>query len=466
MCNQTKTAKVVADGGSGLPTFTREKISKRSDLVVVGDQVYDAARFRWAHPGGAQFVSAFGGRDATMAFQTYHMRRFPHKEMQKYLVGTLDASETPVEHDEEHLQISKAVRDALRKQRRGSGFAPALQWAKALAIMGATAYLETRMLLTGDRPWALAALLGFLYALIGLNVQHDANHGAMSRSGWVNTLFGLMQDYIGGSGVMWIQQHVVLHHIFTNDVHMDPDADGFPAIRFHAGAAQGGKAPATASWFPWHLFQHVYIFALEIGYGFVPLVASVGELLFWKHRGYAKFALSPLLLPWGVLSLALHALFYVRFFYLPIAWGNDAWQVSLAKVLLTAAVGGGYLAFFFALSHNFEGAGNFEGGKADGSVAYAEGAEEDNFVRRQVASSSNVCGAKLATVNGGLNYQIEHHLFPRVAHSNYPLIAPVVRAQLEERGIKYTHFNSVFANVRSMCTRLYDLGHPGHGKVE
>jgi len=378
-----------------------------------------------------------------------------------------------VEHDEEHLEISGLVRKALVKDGRGSAFAPTHQWVKVFGIMAVLSALEGWFLYSGQRSWAGSFVLGLLYAYVGLNIQHDANHGAMSKKGWVNTVFGLMQDYIGGSAVMWIQQHVVLHHIHTNDVHMDPDADGFPAVRFHDGPSQpgvsaiGGKKPLTATWFPWHYFQHLYIFALEMGYGAVPLLGAVLELIFWRHRGAEKFKLSPLLLPWGMLSLALHALFFARFVYLPIIFNEDDVATTCGKVLLTAVTGGGYLAFFFALSHNFEGAGNFEGGKDDGSVEYpAESKQPDNFVRRQVASSSNVCGAGLATLNGGLNYQIEHHLFPRIAHSHYPFVSGVVREWCEGKGIKYTHFPTLSSNVSSMMKRLYDLGHPGRVKSE
>ena len=74
-------------------------------------------------------------------------------------------------------------------------------------------------------------------------------------------------------------------------------------------------------------------------------------------------------------------------------------------------------------------------------------------------SSSNVGGKLLCLFNGGLNYQIEHHLFPRMHHSHYPKVAPVVREFCEERGIPYVHFDSVWENFRSVATHFYDLGH-------
>ena len=65
----------------------------------------------------------------------------------------------------------------------------------------------------------------------GLNIQHDANHGAISRNPWVNRLLGLTENWIGGSQVNWIHQHVVQHHVHTNDVHLDPDMQ----VQFFSG---------------------------------------------------------------------------------------------------------------------------------------------------------------------------------------------------------------------------------------
>ena len=69
----------------------------------------------------------------------------------------------------------------------------------------------------------------------GLNVQHDANHGAVSRNPRVNRLLGLTQSWIGGSSVSWIHQHVVQHHVHTNDLHLDPDITGSDILRWVVG---------------------------------------------------------------------------------------------------------------------------------------------------------------------------------------------------------------------------------------
>ena len=76
----------------------------------------------------------------------------------------------------------------------------------------------------------------------------------------------------------------------------------------------------------------------------------------------------------------------------------------------------------------------------------------------KVVASSNVCGFWLAILNGGLNYQIEHHLFPRISHVHYHSIAPVVRQFCEERKIPYTHFDTLGGNVDALVRHLFEMG--------
>ena len=157
-------------------TFTRREIeSQRHDLVIIEDRIYDADRFQWAHPGGSLFVAMFGGRDGTLAFQSYHMRNFPHEKLRPYLRGRLAPGETITRFDQDHLELSKKLGGA------APYFAPRHQQYKA-AFIWALAFALEAYAVTVKRSWALATVLGFLYAMIGLNIQHDANHGVFSAS--------------------------------------------------------------------------------------------------------------------------------------------------------------------------------------------------------------------------------------------------------------------------------------------
>jgi len=435
-------------------TFTRREVeARRHDLVIIEDKVYDAETFQWAHPGGSLFVAMFGGRDGTLAFQSYHMRSFPHEKMRPYLRGRLCAGEAITRMDEDHLTLSKQLGGAQPY------FAPRHQQYKAGLIWILAFALEAYTLLY-SRTWALATLLGFTYAMIGLNIQHDANHGAMFKDGLKNMAWGLSQQWIGGSQVMWLQEHVVLHHMHTGDIHMDPDAQMAPAMRGHP----------NGRWLPWMTLQHYYFLLLEMGYWVVPNIGHFFEVLAWSHK--FEYPLSNLAKPaWRVQSTLLHLLYYVRHLVLPALMAvrsSTTDQVfaavgrELAISLWMSTVGGFYLAFFFFLSHNFDGVHFTEGANASGDCAYEA---DSGFLKQQAASSSNVGGPKLCVLNGGLNYQIEHHLFPRIAHSHYPLIAKRVRAFVTGKGGAYVHFDGVWANLRSVHAYLKRFSDPQFSPV-
>jgi fatty acid desaturase (delta-4 desaturase) len=150
-------------------------------------------------------------------------------------------------------------------------------------------------------------------------------------------------------------------------------------------------------------------------------------------------------------------LFMIRWVALPLYQVPSLY--TLLHILPMAVVGGYYLAFFFIISHNYVGVHMFNNDA--GSHKY------DSFLYRQVTSSSNVGGAWLCFINGGLNYQIEHHLFPRIQHNHYPLIAPIVRQFCLDKNIPYVHFPTVWDNMNSCIQHLYDMGHTSNkNKIE
>jgi fatty acid desaturase (delta-4 desaturase) len=162
-------------------------------------------------------VSAFAGRDATEAFLSYHRRKFPHSKWADSLVGSA-ASRKDAAVDKDFIELCEIIDKVLP---RSKSFAPLSYYIKISCIIFCAVGLEVYIHTTQSYVWYLTALEGFFMALIGLNIQHDANHGAVSRNPTVNRVLGLLQNYIGGSSLDWIHQHVVqvdahtLHALFV-----------------------------------------------------------------------------------------------------------------------------------------------------------------------------------------------------------------------------------------------------------
>ena len=132
---------------------------------------------------------------------------------------------------------------------------------------------------------------------------------------------------------------------------------------------------------------------------------------------------------------------------------NIPFYITMLHIVPVFIVGGFYLSFFFILSHNYDGVSHYNSqNRSDRSD------RSESFLRKQIQSSSNVGGEWLCFINGGLNYQIEHHLFPRISHCHYPIIAPYVKAFCDKKNIRYTHFPTILENLQACFKHLHNMG--------
>jgi len=155
-----------------------------------------------------------------------------------------------------------------------------------------------------------------------------------------------------------------------------------------------------------------------------------------------------------MIDLLMEALVVFRWVVFPV-YQTGCYSVLLQCSIPMYLVAGGYLSFFFMISHNFEGAQAL----TDTTRPSNKGCDKNSFLYKQVATSSNVGDWWLCQLNGGLNYQIEHHLFPGMNHCHYPTIAPIVRQFCKEKNIPYRHFATVKDNWMSTVSHLFDMGH-------
>ncbi len=399
--------------------------------VQVNDKVYDAHALAAVHPGGELFIKVFAGRDATEAFLSYHRRQFPHEKMTSALVGKTNSSKDPTA-DKDYLELCERIDKVLP---RNQSFAPFSYYCKTFGLLAAAVSLEYYQHSTATYRWYISIVQGLLFAWMGMNIQHDANHGAISRNSWINRILGMSQNWIGGSSLDWIHQHVVQHHIFPNDASHDPDIVGSDILRLNPLRPLNGVVA----------YQYLYVFVLFAFFGISYIITSFQHLV----EGFHFTKMSTLVKSNRTFEEATILFFFFRWFAIPL-YNQPHWSTIL-HVLPMLLTGGYYLAFFFIISHNFEGAAlNHEKYTLE---------EDKSFLRRQVLTASNVGGSWLGFINGGLNYQIEHHLFPRIQHTHYPLIAPVVKKYCEEKGIPYVHFPTVWDNVLSCVRHLYQMGH-------
>lgn len=293
----------------------------------------------------------------------------------------------------------------------------------------------------------LAIAYGVIQALIGMNVQHDANHGAASKTPWINDLLGLGADMIGSSRWLWMEQHWT-HHAHTNHADKDPDATtAEPFLLFNDYPVDHPTRK------PFHKFQAVYATLLMSAYW----LASVTNTEVWnlQHSGAAKVGIrmeNNYVKACCKYAVALRILYiYVNII---VPFQRAPFLTAFGHVMLMGVAGSLVLAILFSMSHNFEGAERYPT-KEDGPVCW---------FKSQVETSCTYGGFVSGALTGGLNFQIEHHLFPRMSSAWYPYIAPKVREVCAKHGVRYTYYPWMWQNWISTLRYMHGAGNASSWK--
>jgi linoleoyl-CoA desaturase len=286
----------------------------------------------------------------------------------------------------------------------------------------------------------LAIILGLAMAAIGFNIQHDGGHRAYSNYQWVNRMMAMSLDLIGGSSYMWDWKHNSIHHTYPNIEGQDDD--------INVGIF-GRLAPKQKRyWF--HRLQGVYLWAL---YGLLAIkwhfyddfynIASgrIGEHKVPRPKGWDL-----------VIFIGGKALFLTWAFVIPMLL-HPFWAV-LGVYVLAAFVSGVVLSAVFQLAHCVE--------EADFPLPDATGHMETDWAVHQVQTTVDFARRSrvLSWFLGGLNFQVEHHLFHKICHVHYPALSKVVEEVCKEFGIRYASNESLFIALRSHFRWLHRMGQP------
>ena len=395
--------------------------------VILEGTVYDLQQFSKVHPGGSNILNIFGGKDATIHYYMLHNHNNIRTNiLNKYKIRRLEDYEylnnKYILNSKIFNELKNNIRIAVPNQ-----YANYEWWIKAYSIMIFEIYIELYNYLYGY-TFVKSILLGVLMALIGLCIQHDANHGAVSRSPIINRLWGYTQDWIGGSSLLWKHHHVLLHHAYTNHLNSDPDIT-MNILRLHKDIKYKN----------YHYWQKCYIWIL---FTLLPINWHFAEIMDLYNMNHMSHKISSMAIRESQIGLLLRVAFYIRFYIIPIYLYPSLY--TLFNISLSLAVGGLYLGINFIISHNFEGVlNNTNNTNKDWAIS-------------QIESSSTVGGRVLGFFHGGLNYQIEHHLFPRISHVHYYKMKPIIQEWCKKNNVKYNYYNNLWDNIYS-CYKYLEL---------
>lgn len=299
--------------------------------------------------------------------------------------------------------------------------------------------------LSAERPgvqyFAAMLLAGLFMAGIGFNVAHDAAHGGLSSKKWVNHALAHSFTLIGAHLYTWRILHNVIHHTWTNVSGSDGDLETVSALRFY-----DTDAPRKS----YHRFQHIYCFPLYTLTMLVWVFKKDYQHMNRKvHCGYAKP--TPPKSEWVLLYLSKFG-HYSAFLVLPPLVAGYGIGKTILGFLVMHLICGFALACVFALGHFVDGVIVVEKGP-DGNVAQSWG-------EHQLRTSANFAtdSTLFYWTLGGLNTQIEHHLFPKICHVHYRALAPIVAQTAREFGLPYHSYPTMSSALAAHRRYMKNFG--------
>jgi linoleoyl-CoA desaturase len=284
-----------------------------------------------------------------------------------------------------------------------------------------------------------AVSLGLAMAAVGFNVMHDAGHGAYSARGWVNKIMAMTIDLMGGSSYVWARKHNSIHHTYANITGHDDD--------INIGLL--GRLSPHQRRLPFHRLQQYYLWLL---YGLLPvkwllfddfwnlITGRIGAHRLARPRGWDLVTF----LTGKVAAVTLT--FVVPMLLYPI------WVAVLFYAIVSFACGV-VLSVVFQLAHCVE--------EASFPMPVAGSDRMDtHWAVHQVQTTVDFARGNrlLSWYVGGLNFQIEHHLFPKICHLHYPALAPLVEVTCREFGVRYVAHRTLFSSLASHFRWLRRMG--------
>ena len=318
-------------------------------------------------------------------------------------------------------------------------------YSKAI-IMFSVFLVPLFLILTVSMPqWVLLLLtfvIGIGMAGVGMNVMHDSNHESFSSKKWVNKIMGSSMYILAGNVYNWKVQHNVLHHTFTNIPGFDEDIDAGRIIRFSK----------NAKWLQVHKFQKYYSIFL---YGLLTINWAITTDFRQMHK-YLKRKLSYGKFPnpateWTTLIVT-KIIYYLLWIVLPLLILDIAWWKVLIGFFVMHYTAGIILSVVFQLAHIVP--------MAEMPLPDKEGNLEHTWAVHQLYTTANFAPNNkfISWYTGGLNHQVEHHIFPHISHIHYGKIAKIVKETALEFNLPYNEYKTFHKAISEHFNQLKTLG--------
>lgn len=485
-----------------------------SPWIAIDGIVYDLTDFMGKHPGGpAQLMSAAGSDASAMYYSlhptavldcqsAYNLNGIAKVGKLAPLLESGDDVDGVFAHlkDEEGVPIrfvyndkfQRTLRTRIEEHMRKNGLQPrgsTYVWCEAaiLFTVWITMLMGPSMLARYAGVvlpnWALlllATACGLPGSMIGMNLMHTASHGGLvpTRYPFLRWLFEHWLDLVGGGGARWMRSHNYAHHSHTN-TNADPDQDFCPALRICSDNPTGVQ----------YTLQHLYVYAV-----------LAGNFTMWEVRDTFWVLTNCIVGRVTLFETVVHLCFSVlhKWLFYVVPYMCLGWIGPVCSII-TKMASSSWLSAVILVSHtdpsteqvsrtecvavqlkhefepncsskvapvptkkNGDGNGNGNGHHAASPVAAKPSQEPVSWAAWQIRTSLDFCGGTylMNLLTGGINHQIEHHLFPSIHHSHYPWMSVIVKQTCEEFGVRYKNRATFWEAMSDLLVVLRYNGSP------
>lgn len=288
--------------------------------------------------------------------------------------------------------------------------------------------------------FVLWAILGLFTAFIGLNISHDAVHGSLSKSKTINKILGYSFNLIGANSYIWNVTHNIVHHTYTNIEGHDEDIMQIPLLRMcpHQKLRKVHRHQYWYAFFFYSLASLSWVFIKDYVKFFKKEIGN------YDNKNHPR-------LQYFILFFS-KAIYYTLFIVVPFVFIKALWWQILLGFLLMHFVQGLTMAIIFMLAHVVE--------ETDFPLPNDTGNIKNTWAVHQLYTTANFGrnNALLSFFCGGLNFQIEHHLYPRICHVHYKQVSEIVKETAEKFNLRYNDNPSFRGAIRSHVRLLKSLG--------
>jgi len=321
--------------------------------------------------------------------------------------------------------LKKNIDDFFKENNLSSHGNSALRW-KTVAMISLF-FVPNILIITGVGALSPFLFFGLWFMMglgmigIGCAVHHDSNHGSYSENKTVNKIVGDIVNVVGGYDVTWRIQHNVLHHTYTNIEGLDEDIEVGGLMRFSPHAKRHAM----------HRFQHIYAWFLYCLLT-IQWVTYKDYLLIFQYNKRGLLKKEKITLGKALLELSIYKVIYFGYvLVLPLIFSRMPWYDVVIGFSILHIVAGLGLSCIFQLAHVLE--------SSEFPLPPEDRKMENSWAIHQMLNTANFSPRShwVFWFVGGLNYQVEHHLFPHISHVHYPQISKIVKRTAEQYGVPY-----------------------------